>query len=99
MRLRYLIKLTDEGVLVMHKLLLPALAGIAFAGFTLSAQAGPDGLGGAGCAWSVAKQQVVHTPMPTAEQLLKVTKLPKKDGDSSLEAYLKTVPTGKKSGS
>ena len=83
----------------MRKLLLAALLGFSVVGFALSAQAGPDGFGGSGCAWSVSKQQVVHTPMPTAAQLLKLTKLPKKDGDSLLEAYLKTVPTGEKSGS
>ena len=37
--------------------------------------------------------------MPTASQLLKVTKLPKKNSETPLEAFLKTVPTGEKSGS
>ena len=83
----------------MHKLLLPTLAGIAIVGFAFGAQAGPNGVGGLGCAWSVSKQQVVHTPMPTAAQLLKLTKVPKKGGESPLEAYLNTVPTGTKSGS
>ncbi len=83
----------------MNKLLLPALAGIAVAGLAVGAQAGSEGFGGPGCAWSVSKQQVVHTPMPTAAQLLKLTRVPKKDGDSPLEAYLKTVPTGKMTGS
>ena len=83
----------------MNKLLLPALAGIAVAGLAFGAQAGSKGFGGPGCAWSVSKQQVVHTPMLTAAQLLKLTKVPKKGGESRLEAYLKSVPMGKKTGS
>jgi hypothetical protein len=83
----------------MNKLLLPALAGFVVAGFTLSAHAGPDGLGGPGCSWSVSKQQVVQTPIPTASKLIKLTKIPNRAGESPLEAYLKTVPTGKKTGS
>ena len=86
------------GYLHMNKLLIPALAGFAIAGFALSAHAGPDG-DGLGCAWSVSKQQVVHTPVPTASDLVKITKVPSKAGESSLNAYLKTVPTGKKTGS
>ena len=86
------------GYLHMNKLLIPALAGFATAGLALSAHAGPDG-NGLGCAWSVSKQQVVHTPMPIASELLKVTKVPSKADSSSLEAFLKTVPTGKKTGS
>ncbi len=86
------------GYLHMNKLLIPALAGFAIAGFALSAHAGPAG-NGPGCAWSVSKQQVVHTPMLTASELLKVTKVPSKADSSPLEAFLKTVPTGKKTGS
>ena len=44
------------GYLHMNKLLIPALAGFAIAGFALSAHAGPDG-DGLGCAWSVIRNK------------------------------------------
>ena len=82
----------------MDMLPLPALAGLVIVGIALSAYAGPDD-GGLECAWNVSMQKVFHTPIPTASDRLKVTRIPSKVDSLSLEAVLKIISTRKKTSS
>jgi hypothetical protein len=82
----------------MNMLPLPALAGLIIVGVSLSAHAGPAD-GGPECAWNVRMQKVFHTPIPTARDRLKVTRIPSKVDSLSLEAVLKIVSTRKKTSS